>query len=396
MDKLIKIAIPVLIVVAGFTASRFMGTFKTEIPRKERPPVIRNLPVIQAEYSAHTPEISLLGKIEALDKVNLTPEVSGKILNNGFRLRKGMTFRKGQVLMRLDGSTSWNQLKIQISSLLSGVGEMLPDMKVDLPEASIKWQEFFASLSFENIPELPQWESEREKMYLTRFNIFSLYYAAKNQQILSAKYTLYAPFSGTVASSSANPGNMAGAGQPLAQLVRTDIWEMAAPVTQSEAPWVRAGQEVQVHSSNNDEVYAGKISRISSVLDPQTQTLTAIIRLTPARGSAILDGSYGEAKIQGMKIPGSFAMPRAALYQGRDAVVLDSIENGIGVVAFRPVKIAFAGKDSVYILDGPRPGEWVASVPVQGIVEGGKARPQKPEATENETGSAKDNEQGAE
>lgn len=404
----LKILLPLAVLIFIITAFFWLKSFKKEVPKRETEEVIRSLKVSPVNFVDVSPELKILGRINSKDQVNIIPEVSGKILSWNFKLRTGQNFYKGQPLVAINSESAKNALKIQISNLMNGVSELLPDMKVDIPDAYPKWESFFNELSFDKIPELPQYESEKEKMYLTRFNVFTLYYSAKNQHTAFSKYIIYAPFSGTVASSNTSPGNLASMGMNLAQIVRTDVYEMTLPLTQAEMSKVKIGMKIDVKLSSTNELIKGKIVRLSSVLNQANQTMEAIVEIRKPRGNTSLaNGAYAEATIKGNLIKNTFVISRNALYQGKYALVIKdptmikrkdlvvpAKKSGdkptitkrkpieVGKLDIREVEISFLGNDKAYIVGGLKKDELVVFEATQDVMANAKVTPLRVVSTE--------------
>jgi membrane fusion protein (multidrug efflux system) len=335
----------------------------------------------------------------------LAAEVSGKVVADGFKLRRGVRVERGQVLAVLDGATARNSLKVQIGNLMSGVAEMLPEMKIDLPEAHGRWETFFNEISFEHIPELPQHESAREKLYLTRFSVFTLYYSACNQREVVRKYTVRAPFGAVVSSAAVHPGDMVNPGAPIGTLVSTGRYELELSLTQAEYALARTGMSVSVTVSENGHTTRGTVVRLSPVLDDASQTAIAVVEV---RGDEhIVDGAFAQVALRGRPLERAFVLPRQALYRDRYALVVADIgpegaaappildgarkpgrggaapqppatagpPREVGTMRVREVTAGFVGREFVYIVDGLSQGEMVVVEPTQDVADGLKVSP---------------------
>jgi membrane fusion protein, multidrug efflux system len=381
MSVLKKLILPGAILVLGLLVMQALKAQKKESPKRVPVKALANLRVVQVTMLNETPSIKGYGRIQAKDRVTLVSEVSGKVLFTGFKLRQGVAFRQGQVLAYIDNEVAKNQLKMQVSNLMNGLSSMLPDMKLDMPQESAKWEAFFGELSFENIPDLPNVDSSKEKLYLTRYNIFSLYFTAANQKLAVRKHVLTAPFNGVVATSNVYPGNMAGAGTPLATLVRNDIYEVNIPLSVSEASLVKPGTVATVKVSGSTGEYSGKVVRISDVMDVANQTMHAVIELRRDKHGVITDGAYAELSSKGKPLQNVFPLPRNALLRGEYAVVIQDIEQDSisqkGIVQLRQIELAHTGRDTVFVAAGLQNGELVVNEPTQGVIDGMMVRIRK-------------------
>jgi RND family efflux transporter MFP subunit len=401
-SKLAQLLFFLLLLVFGSMVFLFLKGQKEESKRQAKPQSIPQILVKEVYPENLIPVLEISGRISGMDRVSLTPEVSGKILANSFKLRTGNRFRQGQALAYLDGGIATNQWKIQMSTLMATTAEMLAEMKLDLPEQLPKWQAFFAELTLTHLPELPETESEKEKLYLTRFQLYTQYYSARNQQKMVAKYTLRAPFSGTVAQASVSPGNLASPGMVLATLVRTDIYEIEIALSQEEAAQLaRPGQEVAVIAENVQDTLKGVLKRLSNVVDRSTQTVSAVVQVRPGK-HAVRDGSYAKVIMHADELPSAVEIPRSALYKGKYALVIKNvreeehavaqsskkgaskkkaekakskasapakIKKQVGDLKIVPIQVAWKDGSTAYIIDGLKKGELVVIQAVQGVEE---------------------------
>ncbi|MDX1798924.1 MAG: efflux transporter periplasmic adaptor subunit, partial [Candidatus Lokiarchaeia archaeon] len=77
---------------------------------------------------------------------------------------------------------------------------------------------------------MPEIKSSQEKIKLSGRNIFSKYYAVKNQEILLSKYNITAPFSGYIKSQGIITGSFINRGQQLFILSDAKNVEVVVPL----------------------------------------------------------------------------------------------------------------------------------------------------------------------
>jgi multidrug resistance efflux pump len=126
-------------------------------------------------------------------------------------------------------------------------------------------------------------------MYLASHNILNLFYDIKSMEAIYNKYTIEAPFNGVVTQSNINPGTLVRNGQKLGEFINTYLYEMAVPVKASDLHKISIGKVVELNTVANDKIYKGKIVRINSTVDQQTQSVQVYIQSTD---KGILDGMF--------------------------------------------------------------------------------------------------------
>ena len=74
------------------------------------------------------------GRVVSGNDVLLVSEAAGKIEQGEVRLKKGTSFKKGQLLATIYKDEAELALKARISKFMNALTNILPDMKVDFPD----------------------------------------------------------------------------------------------------------------------------------------------------------------------------------------------------------------------------------------------------------------------
>ena len=360
-----RIIIPLLIVAAGFGGMKFLTSFKKEQKRVPPRPFIRTVTTQQIRYGAITPSIVSMGRVLSLEEVQLTPEVSGLVLDHNFRLYKGRTFNKGDVLLMVDTVQAYFSYSSTISDLQNALAGFLPELKTDLPQVLTGWQNFFSNLSVDRLPELPETQSDREKLLATRYQVYKLYFLARQQQNTLEKHTIRAPFTGTVEATQVYPSSMARAGFAVASVVRTDAIEIELALTEQQLPYVHIGLSASVAVEGIDRNLAGSINRISNVLDKRMQTAPAFVRITEDPGHVVKSGAYAKVSFAGAEINNAVAIPRKALHNKTFVYVIEA-----DTLAEHRITIVYQSVDTAYCTGGIGDGAELIIEPLQDAVIG--------------------------
>ncbi len=372
-----KIGIAVVFLVSALLIMFLLGRLKKESPRSKRPPATRALSVRSVEYSQYVPEISQLGRIEAVQKVNLTPEASGRVLNRGFKLRKGRSFNKNQILAVIEHTQVSNNFRLSVSEVLAALGEMLPNIKLDMPEHYDKWKKFFNELDFNKLPPLPEISSDKEKMLLTRYKIFTSYYNAANQYDRLQNHYIRAPFSGEVADAAVNSGDVVSAGKSIGKFINNSSYEIELAVQNNEFHYINTGKKVRVVPTGSHKAYTGEIVR--KVTNINNQTREVVVSLPPDGKKNIVDGGYAEVFIP-LDSLNSVRLLRTAVYKQDNVLVVENIKERhrgksgksvkAGELGIKPVEVAFSDRRYAYITSGLSEGDIVIESQLEDPVKG--------------------------
>lgn len=195
--------------------------------------------------------------------------------------------------------------------------------------------------------------------------------------------SMRAPFAGVVTARFVDPGalvtnaaNNQTSSQPVVTISDLSRLRVTVYVEQVDAPYVKAGTEVEiVDAANPERRNKGKVSRTGGGLDARTRTLLTEVDFDNSKGDFIA-GSYVNMTLL---IPATsyVEVPAAAL------VVRDK-KNYVGVVGpdnllkLTPIEIAGTDGRTIRILSGLSEGTRVALSLANTIPDGAKVNPASP------------------
>jgi len=266
-------------------------------------------------YSVNKAKIVETGRLASQQMVNLSAEVQGQILPGSVVLKEGTKFNKGALLIKIFDEEAKNNLKASKSRFMNGIASILPDIKIDFPESFQKYQDFFNSIKIdEPLPELPNLDSDKEKVFLASRNILNDYFNIKSAEVRLSKYRLYAPFDGTFTAVYLEPGSVASPGNRIASMIRTDKLELEVPVRIEDAYWINVGDNVQVSTKDRHMQWSGKVVRKSNFMDPSSQTISVYVALSHKKDKPLYQGQYLMAEFAAKTLENSMEIPRNAIF----------------------------------------------------------------------------------
>jgi membrane fusion protein (multidrug efflux system) len=333
-----------LMVVAGLVISNILSNQKEPMRRKPEAARQKSIPIITVQNKDVKIPIEMSGPLYAYDKVELFAEVSGVLLNTPKHFKAGTPFKKGEVLIKIDDRVYKNNVLAQKSSLLNQLTLLLPDLSIDFPQSSQRWETYLKNMNLqEKLKPLPDPASDKERYYIASRNIYNQYYVIKGMETTLSKYTLRAPFAGVVSQSLINPGTLVRVGQKLGEFISTEVYEMEASVSLFDANRLEVAQPVNLTSEDVQGTFTGHIRRINRVLDPTSLTVKVYIHLQDPR---LRDGMYMVARTEGKPVSGAVAVAKDLLVgNSRLFAVEDS------VLVLKPVRVV-AERGDVAIVRG--------------------------------------------
>jgi RND family efflux transporter MFP subunit len=161
-----------------------------------------------------------------------------------------------------------------------------------------------------------------------------------------------APFDGAVQAREAAVGQYVAAGTPVITLVQSDPLRLRLEVPERDAVLLREGQTVRLRVDGDEQVYEGRLSRISPALDERTRTLRVEADV-PRRG-ALRAGIFARADVVVDADDPAVCVPPSAItsFAGIEKVIL--VEEG--KAAESVVRTGRRSDECIEILEGLEPG----------------------------------------
>ncbi|MGB0391377.1 MAG: efflux RND transporter periplasmic adaptor subunit [Salibacteraceae bacterium] len=362
MSKFVTVIITLAILIGAFFGAGLIAGSK----KKNKPVNTVNIPSATIKIAKNTIiPVSIIesGLLSAKYKIDLFAEVQGVMQPSSKEFKPGSRYKKGEVLVKIKSDDHYANLQAQKSALQNLLTSIIPDIKLDFPEAYKKWDSYLKDFDM-NAPlkPLPEPNSDKEKFFLTGKNIYTTYYNTKNMEIINNKYTLTAPFNGILTEALVTPGSLIRNGQKLGEFINPTQYELELSVSRALINAVEIGKEVVVTNPENpSQKYLGKVSRINGKVDTETQTVQVFVAI---KHENLKEGLYLEAKIAGKEKLNAIEIPRNSLTDGKYVYVVNadtSLElQEVAVVHKSRETVIIQGiKDNTQILAQPIPGAYV-------------------------------------
>ena len=326
-QKYIVIASGIAIILFAYFSMSFLSGLKKEPVKNPEKEILRFVKAIPIKYTTHDGEIVSSGRVYSKSEVALSAEVGGKILAGNVPFKKGQKFRKGDLLLKIYDKEAGLSLKATKSNFLNGLAGILPDYKIDYQESYQDWLSFFENIDIDNdLPELPEIKSTKEKVFLASRNILSSYYNIKSAESTFKKHYIYAPFNGAITSVSVEVGGIAGMNTRLGNIINTVELEVEVPLKLEDANWVNRGDRVILKGGLTEESWKGVVVRKSGDLDIQTQSVSVYVEVINNKKTDLYKGQYLKAYFNTVKVSNSMKIPRNAIFNTDQVFV---VRNGL-------------------------------------------------------------------
>jgi multidrug efflux pump subunit AcrA (membrane-fusion protein) len=346
-------------------------SYRSDPPKTPATPQVKIVDIQIADLKDIKSEIKGLGRLTSALPLVLYSEVSGTVMQGTVPFQPAQFFRKGDLILKIDDRQIQLDIKSAKSDFLNALSSVLPEIKVDFPAEFQIWESYFNQCDVNlPLPVLPKTENQKIKLYLSRFNVYRLYYSVRNLEIRLEKHFFYAPFSGSIISADFRVGSIVRNGSRLGEVINLDNMEVEIPVPADDIGWIDKNKPVKLESVELGRLWQGKIARIGNSIDPNTQSVSIYVKLLKNTIRETFEGIFLEAHIPGKVVENAILIPRKVLYQDNYLYCIKK-----GRLDYREVKIARRQTDSVIITGGIAEGDTIVTEVLQGVASGMLARP---------------------
>ena len=351
----------VLLIVGAFFAAQWIIDSKNT-PRPVPAKVVKTVFVDTVRNGNVPIVVPANGNLVAKRRVELYAEVQGVFQRGSKLFRPGQAYRSGEPIIRIDAEEYYASVQSAKSNLYNLITSIMPDLRLDYPEVSGKWQDYLNGFDLSaTTPNLPEMGSEKEKYFITGRGILTSYYDVKNMEQRLAKYRIIAPFAGVVTEALVTEGTLVRAGQKLGEFIDTGVYELEVAISKSFSDLLELGEQVELVSLDGSGTFKGTVTRVNARVDQASQTITTFIEV---RDPGLKEGMYLEASLNAREESDAIEIDRGLLLENdRIFVVRDSI---LDLIDVNPVY--FTDK-SVVLKDVPN-GTTIVSKPVVGAYAG--------------------------
>jgi len=343
--KIIVFAIAILILGGGYFAMRQFAGMKELPPERPKQVSTNYVKVNPVEYREIDTEVVAYGRITSSQTLSIIAEVGGRLMPGSVSLKPGTNFRRGQILCRIYSEEARLNLQARKSELLNLLASSLPDLKIDFADTYPAFLTYFESIEIDKpLPELPEIKSNKVKTFLATKNILRDYYTIKSMEENLRKYTIYAPYDGSITEVNLEVGTIVNAGTNIARIIRTDEMELEIPVEVHEVKWIEEGSTVEVSNEDGSGSWKGQVIRVGDYVNPATQSINVYVSVKEGPQSGLYDGMYMRATIPGSRLESAMEVPRRVLMNENEVFVVDG-----GVLKTKRVNVEKIMRDQVLI-----------------------------------------------
>jgi membrane fusion protein (multidrug efflux system) len=286
--------------------------------------------------------LTAIGTVAAVRGVTVSADLPGVVESISFG--SGLAVREGQVLVRLDSRQERAQLTAAESAL------NLSRLNLDRARG----------LTAEGIVSQADYDRAHAEHAQAAARVGEIRATIDRKQIR-------APFSGILGIRQVDLGQYLSAGDPIVPLQAADPLYVNFAVPQQDVPRLRVGSVVNVTAEGLGEEFAGRITALDSVVDPQTRNVQVQATLPNQKGR-LRPGMFVDTHVVLGATTSVIAVPASAINYapyGDSVFVVGELEDPKGAkyhgVQQQFVKLGASRGDQVAVLSGLEAGQEIVT-----------------------------------
>ena len=364
---IIRILLPMIVVTLGAYGAYLI--FKSGPEAKRRKPV-RKAALVQVQTVQRiSPKVNIqaMGTVMPARQVTLHSQVSGQVVALAPEFVISGHFKAGEMMLKTDP----REYRLTIVQRQSEVTRAKYELKLEIGRQDIAKREMELFHSGQSAS-----QADRE-LALRKPHLANAQAALKAAQAVLAKARLdlerteiKAPFNALIQEKQTDLGANISTQTPLATLVGTDQYYVEASVPANQLQWIKIPSDSQATGASvtiktdagAKSAYPGHVIRLRADLEPEGRMARILIAIqdplglhtpTPQKKTLLLLGAFVNLEIEGPHLKDLFAIPVAALRDGKRLWIMDT-DN---VLAIRDTEVIWREREIVYVRDGLQEGE---------------------------------------
>jgi RND family efflux transporter MFP subunit len=372
-SKLLQWILPVLVLAVALAGGWYIVSNRPEAPQFEPPQVPVAVDAIRVAPEDYRVVVRSEGTVAPRTESTLIPQVSGQVVAIAPSFREGGFFARGELLVTLET----RDYELAIASAEAQVAQAESALEQELAQAKVvegDWRMLGR--------EAPELGLRKPQIAAARAALLSAQAQLERARVDLERTRIRAPYDGQVLEKNVDVGQFVSPGTLLARVYATDYVEIRLPLSNRQLEFVDlperyrddagraapAGPPVAIRATVGRQAWRwdGRIVRAEGAIDTRSRQLFVVAQVDdpyergPDDRPPLRIGQFVEAEIEGRVLPGAFVLPRSALRDGAEVLVVDADSR----LQRRPVTVAWTDGERAVVVDGLAPGEVVNVTPL--------------------------------
>ncbi|WP_292291288.1 efflux RND transporter periplasmic adaptor subunit [Marivita sp.] len=260
------------LLAAGIAAAYFARGLEGDAATD--PPQAPLVETVRPEPASAPPAIVETGFVRAAERIEVAPEIGGRIVEIGSGFSLGSMVAEGALLVRLDASTIETEIARAEADLNSA------EAAEAQAEAELQRN---AQLAEENIAAEAELERARADAAAARARVEQAEAALQAAELRLDDTRLRAPFDALVTEEDASVGQLLQVGAPIGTLVASNVAEVRVGLTEDNFRRLRRngdleGRSVEIQREGREPL-SGTVAALAPVLEGQARTVDVVIEV---------------------------------------------------------------------------------------------------------------------
>lgn len=377
MKKYLKIAAPLLIIVAGIFVVQTLVATKPPPEKKEEELRLVSLYVDDVKSESVVLHVETQGEVRPKTEIELVSQVAGRVVHVADEYAEGAEFSPQTTLIKID-DTDYEFAVVRAEAQVAAARTIL---ERELANAQIKRDEWKVK---ENTKTPTPFALNEPQVAEARAMILSTEAQLAEARLNLARTSIQVPFTGRVREKNVGLGQYVVPGESLGTVFSTDTIEVRLPLTDTQifelglplgfvaskdnAPSVTLKAKV----GRKEYTWKGHIVRTQAAVDQETRLIYAFAEVDNPYGLAegsnmpLAVGLFVTAEIDGSDVLEAFTIPRLALRKDDEVYVINDEDR----LEIRKVDVLSTSESRVVLASGVEAGEQVVTSTIPAAVDG--------------------------
>ncbi|HEX9793929.1 MAG TPA: HlyD family efflux transporter periplasmic adaptor subunit, partial [Planctomycetota bacterium] len=227
---LLKVALPILVLVAGALGAQAMIAARQPVARQDIPTPPTAVEVVAVHAADHPVTVRAHGEVRARRQIDLMVEVAGKVRAVSPDFEPGAFFAAGELLVEID-PRDYELALVRAQAQSAQAAARLSLEEAEAEVALREWERFGTGAASALVRREPQLAEARAA-------VAAAHAATESARRDLDRTSLHAPFAGRVRTRAAEPGQFLPAGAVVGRVHGIEEAELFVPVPESELSWL--------------------------------------------------------------------------------------------------------------------------------------------------------------
>lgn len=335
------------ILLSGFFVAKGLTLFKSEPPKHQAISYAPLVNTIRSQVKTRALTIRGTGTLQARTRVDIVPQVSGRVSYIHQQLRAGGFFQAAEPLLKIEKI----DYQLAITRAKAQVATARRNLQLETAEAAAAVAEWQALNPDQRAPLLVAREPQITE---ARANLQAAKAYLQQAKINLQRTQISMPFAGRVVQSSVDVGDVVNPQQTIGTVYDSELFEIPLPLTVNQLAWLapkpndnQQRAEILITLAGKDYRLPGRVVRIESELDRVSRMARAVIGLAAsnipaALRTTLMPGLFVTVELKTDALKNITTLPRSVL---RENNVL-WVANG-QTLSQRPIKVLYKSDSEI-------------------------------------------------